>query len=63
MYQRVLRSQVGLPGELLALGWHFPIGASSKAFLSNFISGAEGIRTPDLRLAKAEVTREQLLLT
>src|SRR5919107_5566019 len=30
MYQRVLRSQVGLPGELLALGWHFPIGTASK---------------------------------
>jgi hypothetical protein len=28
-----------------------------------FSSGAEGIRTPDLRRAKAEVTREQLLLT
>jgi hypothetical protein len=30
MYQRVLRSQVGLPGELLAVGWHFPIGVASK---------------------------------
>src|SRR5215213_11116869 len=30
MYQRVLRKLVGSAGELLALGWHFPISAASK---------------------------------